>query len=46
VNGWLWLPPESDRFIIAPGQAGILSLNTAPSSSLTVSGSATVEELF
>ncbi len=46
INGWLYLPAPEDRPIIAPGQALIVSLDSAPSASETMSGTIVVEELF
>jgi hypothetical protein len=47
INGYLYLPPEADRPVIAPSQAFVLSLNSAPASgSYVMSGTITIEELF
>lgn len=46
VNGYLYLPPEEDRITVGPGQAFIVSLDTAPGSAEAMSGWITVEELF
>lgn len=46
INGWLYLPPAEDRPVINPSQAFVVSLDTAPVSSETMSGTITVEELF
>jgi hypothetical protein len=47
INGYLYLPPEADRPVIAPNQAFVLSLNSAPSAgSYVTSGTITFEELF
>lgn len=46
INGYLWLPAPEDRLIIAPSQAFVLSLDTAPGSSETMSGSMTFKEIF
>lgn len=46
INGYLWLPAPDDRPIIAPSQALIVSLDTAPGASETMSGTATFRELF
>ena len=46
LNGFIFLPPIEDRPIIKPSQAFIVSLDTAPGSSETMSGSIVWEELF
>ena len=46
INGYLFLPPAEDRPVIAPSQAFVFSLDTAPSGAETFSGGVTVEELF
>jgi hypothetical protein len=46
INGYLYLPPDEDRIVVGPSQALVLSLDTAPGSSETMSGTITVEELF
>jgi hypothetical protein len=46
VNGYLFLPPAEDRIIAGPGQALVLSLDTAPASPMAISGTVVVEELF
>jgi hypothetical protein len=46
VNGYLHLPPEEDRFSFAPGEACVISLDAAPSSAITASGTAWFEEVF
>lgn len=43
--GYLWMPPEADRPIIKPGEAFILSLDTALSS-FVASGSMVFRELY
>ena len=43
--GYLWLPPEADRPIIKPGEAFIVSLDTAPSS-VVASGTLVFRELY
>lgn len=46
VNGFYWSAAGyDDRFIIAPSQAFCVRLGTAPSASMTVSGSVTFGEL-
>jgi len=46
VNGYLYLPPEEDRLVIGPGQAFVVSLDTAPSTTETMTATVVVEELF
>lgn len=46
LNGFIYLPPIEDRPIIKPSQAFIVSLDTAPGSSETMSGTIVWEELF
>jgi hypothetical protein len=46
VNGYLYLPPAEDRIIVSPSQAFVLSLDTAPGSAETISGTVTFAELF
>jgi hypothetical protein len=46
INGYLYMPPEEDRPVVAPNQAYVISLNTAPGSAETMSGTIVVEELF
>lgn len=46
VNGFLYQPAKDDRIVIAPSQAFIVSLDTAPSSAINVSGTLTFAELF
>lgn len=46
LNGLLWLPPPEHRPIIAPSQGFAVALPTAPSGSMTVSGTLIVEELY
>lgn len=46
LNGFYWSPAGADdRFVIAPSQAFCVRLGTAPSGSMTVSGSVTFSEL-
>lgn len=46
LNGFYWSPAGSDdRMIIGPSQAFVVRLGTAPSGSMTVSGSVTFSEL-
>jgi hypothetical protein len=45
INGYLWLPPETDRPRFKPSQAFVLSLDQAPST-LVSNGSVTFSELF
>lgn len=46
INGFLWVPPVPGRpYIIGLSGAFIVSLDTAPASAMTVSGSVTLEEL-
>lgn len=46
INGFLYQPAPDDRPVIAPGQAFIVSLDSAPASAQTMSGTVTIEELF
>jgi hypothetical protein len=46
INGWLYMPPAEDRPVIGLNSALVVSLNTAPGSAETFSGTAVVEELF
>ena len=46
LNGFFWMPPPESRPIVAPGQALIVRLGTAPSASMTGSGYCVVEELY
>ena len=46
LNGFVWTPAgNDDRYIIAPSQAFCVRLPTAPSGSMTVSGTVTFAEL-
>lgn len=46
INGYNWLPAPEDRPIIALSQAFVLSLDTAPASAETMSGTITIKEIF
>ena len=46
VNGYQWVWPVSDRPVIEPSQAFILSLDTAPSPGQVTNASIIVAELF
>lgn len=46
LNGYQYLPPPDDRPVVEPSGAFVVSLNTAPASSETFSGTITFEELF
>lgn len=46
INGYFWQPPIADRPVVEPSAALVVSLDGAPSSALTMSGTITVEELF
>lgn len=46
LNGFFWMPAPEQRPIIAPSQGLTLHLGTAPSGSMTASGSMMIEELF
>lgn len=46
INGWSYLAIPDKEIIIAPSQALVLSLDTAPGASRTVSGTLTFEEVF
>ncbi len=46
LNGFLWVPPAVNRpFVGAPSGAIVVSLDSAPGSAITASGTITVEEL-
>ena len=45
LNGFFWMPAPEDRIFISPATGFIVSLVTAPSASMTVSGTITYEEL-
>lgn len=44
-SGWYHAPPPDERFVFSPGDECIISLETAPADSLTISGYAIVEEI-
>lgn len=44
--GYVWMPPESDRFVIGPSGAFVLSLDTAPGSAIVCSGHLAFAELY
>lgn len=46
LNGYQYLPPPDDRPVIGLSSAFVVSLNTAPGSVETFSGTITFEELF
>lgn len=46
INGWMYLPAPEDRILVQRTQALVLSLDTAPSASMNISGSLVFEELF
>lgn len=46
VNGYQWIFPPDDRPVIQPSQAAVLSLDTAPGSAETMSGTMVIAELF
>ncbi|HLZ10232.1 MAG TPA: hypothetical protein VKT80_16705, partial [Chloroflexota bacterium] len=46
VNGYQWIFPPDDRPVIQPSQAAVLSLDTAPGSAETMSGTIVIGELF
>jgi len=46
INGYQFLPAPEDRPIIAPSQAFVVSLDSAPGSAETMSGTVVFEELF
>lgn len=46
LNGFFWMPNPEARPIIAPSQALVVNLGTAPSGSMTASGEIVIEELF
>lgn len=46
LNGFFWMPAPEQRPIIRPGEGFAIVLGTAPSASMTASGTAIVEELF
>lgn len=44
-NGYVWLPTPDDEIVISPSDTLIIELQTAPADSLTMSGTATIQEL-
>lgn len=46
VNGYQFFWPPDDRPVIGLSEAAVVSLDTAPSSSMTISGALYFEELF
>lgn len=46
LNGLIWVPLPDERPVIAPSQGVNINLPTAPSGSMTVSGSLVIKELF
>lgn len=46
LNGFFWMPAPEQRPIIKPSQGFAINLPTAPSGSMTASGTVWVEELF
>jgi len=46
VNGYQYLAIPDKEIIIAPSQAFVVSLDSAPGAARTMSGSVTIEELF
>jgi hypothetical protein len=46
LNGFFWMPAPEERPVFAPGQGLRVALGTAPSASMTASGSIMIEELF
>jgi hypothetical protein len=46
INGWQYLPAPEDRIQIAPSQALVVSLDTAPGNAETMSGTIVFAELF
>jgi hypothetical protein len=46
VNGYQWIFPPDDRPVFQPNQAAVLSLDTAPGSAETMSGTMVIAELF
>lgn len=45
LNGFFWMPSPENRIFIAPATGFVVNLPTAPSGSMTVSGTITYEEL-
>jgi hypothetical protein len=46
LNGFIWMPAPEQRPIVKPGAAIVLRLPTAPSASMSSSGTIVFEELF
>lgn len=46
LNGFFWMPAPEQRPIIKPSEGFAVNLGTAPSGSMTASGTVWVEELF
>lgn len=46
INGYLWMPPPEDRPVIGLASAAVVSLDSAPSAAMTMSGTLVFEELF
>lgn len=46
INGYQYMPYPDDQPVIAPSQAFIVSLDTIPAATISLSVSATIEELF
>lgn len=44
--GYLYMPPEADRLIVEPSTGFIVSLDTAPGSTIVVSGHMAFAELY
>jgi len=46
LNGLIWMPAPEQRPIIKPSEGLAVNMATAPSGSMTVSGSLVIEELY
>lgn len=46
LNGFFWMPAPEQRPIVKPGAAMVLNLPTAPTASMSTSGTIVFEELF
>lgn len=46
LNGFFWMPAPEQRPIIKPSEGFAINLGTAPSGSMTASGTVWIEELF
>lgn len=46
INGYQYMPYPDDQPIIAPNQAFVVSLDTAPAASISLSITAVIEELY